>query len=162
MLRCATSPALSPPRALLEELKRGRVHRDAFRQAAQTLAGAETRLAELAEIYVAYQDWLYAHGWADTEGQGWLAALALERQPDLGRHLRLLLTDGFDEFNPTQLGVLKILAERAGETVIILIGEVAGRGAEEQGASGSTPPVLLVFLNVGQAVQILEHEAHES
>lgn len=91
-----------------------------------------------------------------------LAALALERQPDLGRHLRLLLTDGFDEFNPTQLGVLKILAERAGETVIILIGEVAGRGAEEQGASGSTPPVLLVFLNVGQAVQILEHEAHES
>ncbi|NIL97635.1 MAG: hypothetical protein GTO62_11030, partial [Planctomycetales bacterium] len=61
--------------------------RETFRQAIQSLPDGEARLIELAEIYDTYQDWLLDHNWADTEGQGWLAALALERQPDLGRHL---------------------------------------------------------------------------
>jgi len=88
-------------RALVEELKRAGIRRDEFRQAIQTLPNQETRLTELAEIYDAYQDWLLDYHWADTEGQGWLAALVLERQPDLGRRLSLLIVDGFDEFNPT-------------------------------------------------------------
>ena len=109
-------------RALLEELKRAGIRREKFRQAIQSLPDREPRLLELAEIYDTYQDWLLDHKWADTEGQGWLAALALERQPDLGRHLRLLIVDGFDEFNPTQLDVLKLLAGRAAETLITLTG----------------------------------------
>jgi ATP-dependent helicase/nuclease subunit B len=113
-------------RALLEELKRAGIRRDEFRQAIQSLPNPEARLVELAEVYDAYQDWLLDNQWADTEGQGWLAALALERQPDLGRHLRLLIVDGFDEFNPTQLEVLKLLAERAAETIITLVGTPHG------------------------------------
>jgi ATP-dependent helicase/nuclease subunit B len=111
-------------RALLEELKRAGIRREEFKQAIQALPAPETRLSELAEIYVAYQDWLLDHNWADTEGQGWLTALALERQPDLGRHLRLLVVDGFDEFNPTQLEVLKLLTTRAAETIITLTGTI--------------------------------------
>ena len=109
-------------RALLEELKRAGIRREVFRQAIQALPGADARLVELADMYDAYQDWLLDHKWADTEGQGWLAALALEREPELGRHLRLVAVDGFDEFNPTQLDVLKLLAARAGETVVTLTG----------------------------------------
>jgi len=114
-------------RALLEELKRARIHRDQFKQAVQTLSHRGPRLTELAEIYTAYQNWLYANNWADTEGQGWLAALALERQPGLAQHLRLLIIDGFDEFNPAQLTVLKLLSQRAAETIITLTGEQASQ-----------------------------------
>jgi superfamily I DNA/RNA helicase len=113
-------------RALLEELKRAGIRREKFRQAIQALPDLETRLLELAEIYDTYQDWLLDHKWADTEGQGWLAALALERQPDLGCYLCLLVVDGFDEFNPTQLDVLKLLAGRAAETVVTLTGTRQG------------------------------------
>lgn len=131
-------------RALLEELKRAGIRRDDFRQAIQTLPGQETRLAELAEVYAAYQDWLLDHNWADTEGQGWLAALSLERQPDLGRHLRLLVVDGFDEFNPTQLAVLKLLATRADETIVTLTGTVQDASAPR--------PALRRFTRALQAV----------
>jgi hypothetical protein len=72
----------------------------------------------------------------------------------------LLLVDGFDEFNPTQLEVLKLLSQRASETIITLTGkreEDAGRrGYEEARANdASAPQVLVVFLNVGQSVQVL-------
>lgn len=70
-----------------------------------------------------YQDWLLEQDWADTEGQGWLAALALEQNPDLYGHLHLLIIDGFDEFTPTQLSVLKYLAPRPTTTIITLTGE---------------------------------------
>ena len=111
-------------RGLLEELKRAGIRREAFNQAIQSLAIAGSRLTELAEIYTVYQDWLLDYNWADTEGQGWLAALRLERQPDAGRHLHLLIVDGFDEFNPTQLDVLKLLAGRAAETIVTLTGSL--------------------------------------
>jgi len=55
----------------------------------------------LAAIYDAYQRWLIDTGWADAEGQGWLAEFALEQNHDLGHDL-CLVVDSFDEFNPTQ------------------------------------------------------------
>ncbi|MEK7328043.1 MAG: hypothetical protein AAB217_22600, partial [Chloroflexota bacterium] len=61
--------------------------------------------------------------WADPEGEGWLAAIALNDHPDLGRESRLLVVDGFDEFNPTQIAVLEQLAPRAQETLITLTGD---------------------------------------
>jgi ATP-dependent helicase/nuclease subunit B len=108
-------------RALVRELKRARVRRDDLITA---VAGGEERLTELAAIYAEYQDWLVQTGWMDAEGQGWLAALALEGDPGLGRDLQLLIVDGFDEFNPTQLEVLRLLADRAAETVVTLTGTV--------------------------------------
>jgi ATP-dependent helicase/nuclease subunit B len=132
--------------ALIEELKRSRVHRDAFQQAIQALDTEDIRLAELADIYSTYQDWLLDHGWVDIEGQGWLAASAMERQPGLGRHLRLLLVDGFDEFNPTQLSVLKLLAGRAAETIITLTGTA--------GQAGRPRPALRRFSRALHAVSL--------
>ncbi|MFQ6100762.1 MAG: PD-(D/E)XK nuclease family protein [Anaerolineae bacterium] len=106
-------------RVAFQELKRARVHRDDF---AAAVVDQPPRLAELAAVYAAYQHWLVTSGWTDAEGQGWLAASALERDPTLYADLALLIVDGFDEFNPTQLQVLCLLAGRAAETLITLTG----------------------------------------
>ena len=108
-------------RDTIEELKRARIDPIAFHGA---VIGLGPRLEELAAIYTAYQDWLLREDWADAEGQGWLAAIALEDHPPLGSDTRLLIVNGFDEFNPTQLGVLTILAQRAQETLITLTGDL--------------------------------------
>jgi ATP-dependent helicase/nuclease subunit B len=109
-------------RNTIQELKQARILPEAF---AAAVRDSETRLTELAVFYAAYQNWLQTHGWLDPEGQGWLAALALERNPALGRELCLLAVDSFDEFNPTQLSVLSALAPRAAETLITLTGDAA-------------------------------------
>ena len=108
-------------RNLFQELKQSRVFPEDF---STTVEGLGPRLEELAVVYNAYQDWLQRENWADAEGQGWLAAIALEENPELSRDLRLLVVDGFDEFNPTQLEVLTQLVERAQETLITFTGEV--------------------------------------
>lgn len=108
--------------ALFEEFKRARVYPD--RLLAATVACAP-QMTELARLYTAYQDWLLDKGWVDAEGQGWLAALALEHDPTLQRGLVLLIVDGFDEFNPTQLHVLRLLADRAQQTLVTLSGDAA-------------------------------------
>jgi ATP-dependent helicase/DNAse subunit B len=109
-------------RGLFQELKQARIQREAFEAA---VADAPPRLAELATLYAAYQDWLIRSEWMDAEGQGWLAALALEADPHLAAGLRLLVVDGFDEFNPTQLAVLSLLAGRAAESIVTLTGDLA-------------------------------------
>ncbi len=90
--------------------------------------GGEPRLTELARLYTAYQDWLINTGWIDADGQGWLAAIALEENPDLLSNLSLLVVDGFDEFNPTQLHLLRLLTERATATLITLTGDPQNPG----------------------------------
>jgi ATP-dependent helicase/nuclease subunit B len=109
-------------RDLIRELKRARIHRDDF---ATAVAHGEERLTELAAVYAEYQDWLVQADWMDAEGQGWLAALALEERSLLCCDLRLLIVDGFDEFNPTQLEVLRLLADRAAETIVTLTGDTS-------------------------------------
>ena len=108
-------------RDFIQELKRARVDPVRF---SDEVAAFGPRLVELAAVYRAYQDWLLEEDWVDPEGQGWLAAIALEADPDLESELRLLVVNGFDEFNPTQLGVLTHLARRAGETLITLTGDL--------------------------------------
>ena len=93
---------VSALRTIIEELKRARIEPDDFSTAVDGM-GAD--LSEIAAIYARYQDWLLQENWADPEGQGWLAALALDADPQLESNLRLLVVNGFDEFNPTQLGV---------------------------------------------------------
>lgn len=115
-------------RNLIQELKRARVWPETLPLAVE---GVGPRLKELAAIYDAYQRWLIDTGWADAEGQGWLAKLALEGNPDLCNDLHLLVVDGFDEFNPTQLAVLKLLADRAAGTIVTLTGDAGGSGENE-------------------------------
>ena len=104
----------------IQELKRARVMPEELTTQVQ---GRGARLEELARLYAAYQQRLRASDWADAEGQGWLAALALENDANLARGWRLLVVDGFDEFNPTQLAVLKLLSARADETLVTLTGD---------------------------------------
>lgn len=107
-------------RNTIEELKRARIFPGDFSASVQ---GLGARLEEIALVYTAYQDWLQKQDWADNEGRGWLAAIALESNPGLGTDARLLAVSGFDEFNPTQLAVLSVLAKRASETLITLTGD---------------------------------------
>ncbi|MDP1547365.1 MAG: AAA family ATPase [Anaerolineales bacterium] len=108
-------------RNTIEELKRARITPDLF---ADSVKGLGARLEEIARVYSAYQDWLQKQNWADNEGRGWLAAIALESNLTLGTDTRLLAVSGFDEFNPTQLAVLSLLANRAKETLITLTGDI--------------------------------------
>ncbi|RJP49508.1 MAG: hypothetical protein C4557_11200 [Anaerolineaceae bacterium] len=108
-------------RNAIEELKRARIFPDDF---SASVKGLGARLEEIALVYSAYQDWLQKGNWADNEGRGWLVAIALESTPDLGADTRLLAVSGFDEFNPTQLAVLFLLANRAKETLITLTGDI--------------------------------------
>lgn len=108
-------------RATIEELKRARIFPDDF---SASVKGLGARLEEIARVYAAYQDWLQKGHWADNEGRGWLAAIALEEDANLGADTRLLCVSGFDEFNPTQLAVLSHLARRAQETLITLTGDL--------------------------------------
>jgi ATP-dependent helicase/DNAse subunit B len=109
-------------RNTIEELKRARIFPEDFTAATH---GLGSRLDEIALVYSAYQDWLQRQGWADNEGRGWLAAIALEADPGLGMDTRMLAATGFDEFNPTQLAVLSLLAKRAQETLITMTGDLA-------------------------------------
>ena len=105
----------------IEELKRARIFPADFNATTRDLS---PRLGEVSLVYSKYQDWLQRNNWADNEGRGWLAAIALESNPDLGSATRFLAVSGFDEFNPTQLAVLSLLARRAQETIITLTGDL--------------------------------------
>ena len=105
----------------IEELKRARITPDLF---SASVNGLGARLEEIALVYSSYQDWLLRENWADNEGRGWLAAIALESNPVLFADTRYLAVSGFDEFNPTQLAVLSLLANRAKETLITLTGDI--------------------------------------
>ena len=62
-------------RNTIEELKRARVTPDVF---SASVKGLGARLEEIARVYSEYQEWLQKQNWADNEGRGWLAAIALE------------------------------------------------------------------------------------
>ena len=104
----------------IAELKAGLIDEKAFSQAVAEL-GEEPRLRELATIYEAYQQQLRAHGWADRAGLHWLAVEALEhRARDACKNWPLLVVDGFDDFNYSQIKLLRVLAGRVGELLITL------------------------------------------
>ena len=108
---------------LIAELKRARVFPEDLARLLATPEPEAPRLTELARFYTAYQSWLTVNGWVDAEGQGWLAAVALEENSHLMADLSLLIVDGFDEFNPTQLHVLRLLTDRSAESLITLTGD---------------------------------------
>jgi len=111
---------------LIGELKAARVWPERFTQAVAAL-GDEPRLRELAHVYAAYQKRLQDQGWADRAGLGWLAVEALEeRAPDVGRDWPLLVVDGFDNFTPVQLALLRVLAGRVGRMIVTLTGTADG------------------------------------
>jgi ATP-dependent helicase/nuclease subunit B len=101
------------------ELKRARVTPEEF---LLQVRGEDPGLGELSLIYQAYQARLHQLRWADPEGVSWLAVEALERNPRLLADWRLVVLDGFDDFNPTQLKALELLGQQAAELLVTLPG----------------------------------------
>jgi ATP-dependent helicase/nuclease subunit B len=108
--------------ALIGELKVAQVRPDDFTHAVAAL-GDQPRLRELAQVYATYQAQLQSQNWADRAGLGWLAVEALEQRAlDVAGDWSLLVIDGFDNFTPVQLSLLKMLAGRVAEVIITLTG----------------------------------------
>lgn len=105
---------------LFAELKRSRT---TAQQLSRATSGLGPRLEELAALYEAYQSWLVRLNWSDHEGLGWLAVNALETDSAVAKRLRLVVVDGFDSFNPTQVALLEALAARVGEMLLTLTGD---------------------------------------
>jgi len=153
-------------RTLIQELKQARIEPQDLIIAVEALDRDAPHLHDLAAIYAAYQTWLVDTGWVDAEGQGWLAAIALEEHPHLAGDLRLLTVDGFDEFNPTQLAVLELLADRAAETLVLLTGDPTqtrlahrrfARATEAVTAALNAEPESLVNLQFANLQPALAH-----
>lgn len=103
---------------LFAELKRARISPEQFQQA----VSGQARLQELGRLYERYQSILLRFDWADPEGLGWLAILALEQHSRLAAAWHVWV-DGFDSFTPTQLDTLALVAERADSLTVTLMGE---------------------------------------
>jgi RecB family exonuclease len=104
---------------VIERLKSAQISPEAFAEAVNLL-GAEPRLVDLATIYAAYQTRLKEQGWADIEGLRWLAVEAVSADPNACAGWPLLVVDGFDDFTAVQLSLLRLLAQRVGEMVVML------------------------------------------
>ncbi|MFN2198101.1 MAG: PD-(D/E)XK nuclease family protein [Anaerolineales bacterium] len=77
---------------------------------------------ELGSLYLAYQTFLQQLTWADREGLGWLAVETLDAEPAIFSRYQLIVVDGFDDFEPIQLAVLKQLARQVPWVEITLTG----------------------------------------
>lgn len=80
-------------------------------------------LDELAQLYARYQVRLDRLGWLDAAGENWEACAALEREPGLVSDIPLLILDGFDSFNRSQIRATGLLAESIPEVLVTLAGD---------------------------------------
>ncbi|MEW6569071.1 MAG: hypothetical protein AB1449_13095, partial [Chloroflexota bacterium] len=103
----------------ISELKQARVFPGAFLGNAQARGPA---LAELARVYAQYQERIEAAGLVDPVGLNWVAIEALEHNPDLISDLRLVVVDGFDSFDATQLAAIRLLGQGCAEVLVTLPG----------------------------------------
>ncbi len=101
--------------AFIYELKQNLIEPEDFLKRAQT-----PKEAELAAIYLRYQNLLRDHDLVDREGEGWLALAELECAPDLVRDVDLLIVDGYDQFNRLQSSLLAVLGQQVREGLITL------------------------------------------
>jgi ATP-dependent helicase/DNAse subunit B len=110
----------------IRELKRRGISPEDFGPAAARFSDPG-RHGELAWLYAEYQRLLTDHELADFEGRHWIARdyLSADSCPSF-RDLKLVVCDGFTDFNPTQHNVLRLLAERADVLRITLPGDSAG------------------------------------
>ena len=100
---------------LIDELKQARVDFAEFKAAARS-----EKDKEIAEIYTRYQKLLIQSGFADVEGEGWLALAKLREQPEIASNVALLLVDGYDQFTPVQAQLLAALSQSISNVHITL------------------------------------------
>jgi ATP-dependent helicase/DNAse subunit B len=104
----------------INELKSARIEPSSVASVTHSTFHQRQKDTELAALYARYQARLRAHDVVDREGEGWLALALLQDQPFLGRDVRLLVVDGYDQFTPLQAALLAGLSGRIGETLITL------------------------------------------
>jgi ATP-dependent helicase/nuclease subunit B len=115
----------------IDELKRGAIDVDAFEKGLSQARFSSGRDQDILRIYKQYQALLHELNLFDPAGRFWWARDVLQsgrRRPF--EHVNLLLVDGFDDFTPTQLQVLRLLAAGA-EEVVFAIGLDAGDRRED-------------------------------
>jgi ATP-dependent helicase/DNAse subunit B len=106
--------------ARIEELTRAAVKPDDLAHFAQTQGNAG--LSDIARVFAEYQERLASYGWDDAGGPVAKAAGHLEQDPDLLADIRLIVLDGFEGYQRTQLALLAALAGAA-DLMITLTGD---------------------------------------
>ncbi len=114
----------------IAELKRAAVEPDDFLKLCNTQrphAGGRVKdkLRDLAEIYARYQNHLRESDTYDPEGRMWqaratLASLSGNEAISPLEGVRSIVADGFTDFTPTQLEILRLLSSRLERIVITL------------------------------------------
>ncbi len=107
---------------VIRELKAGGITPEDFQSAVKSIKSGR-RLAEIGEIYQAYQRRLQQEGWMDYIGAGWLTLQALQGEVEIPPGWSPLIVDGFDDFTPVQIQILGELGKRIPELIITLSGE---------------------------------------
>jgi ATP-dependent helicase/nuclease subunit B len=97
------------------ELKQNLIESDVFASKVRT-----QKDHELAQIYLRYQDVLQAKSLVDREGEGWLAEIVTRYPHQEFEKVRLLLVDGYDQFNVVQAQVLANLAKHIENVTVTL------------------------------------------
>jgi ATP-dependent helicase/DNAse subunit B len=97
------------------ELKQNLVDHNRFGEQAET---AKDR--DIGRIYTRYQELLRRYDLVDREGEGWRALDELEDNHGLASDVKLMLVDGYDQFNKLQGQLLTLIASRAEDTLITL------------------------------------------
>lgn len=88
---------------------------------AHALASGDERDRQLALLYTGYQTFLRDADCADADGLLWLAAEALEYNPQLLAGAGQFALLGFDQFSPVQIRILRALASRLPQLSIYLL-----------------------------------------
>ena len=102
---------------LVSELKQGLVAPEVYLQAAET-RGPKDR--DLARIYAGYQAFLRERHLVDGHGAGWVALEHLRAGAAPTDDVRLLVIDGFDQFNRLHVELLTALARQTERTILTL------------------------------------------
>ena len=111
---------------LIRELKAGGIQPEIFEDAVKNTNRAP-RLSELASIYTAYQDKFQTEKWTDYAGELWLAAEALEANPDLCAPWKTIMIDGFDDLSPVQLRIIQVWEKQIPDLSLTLTGTGEGK-----------------------------------
>ncbi len=114
----------------IAELKRAAIEPQAFaeacgKQGRRTDGGIKGKLLDLSAIYARYQDHLHHSNTYDPQGRMWQARAILARLNDEApppglEGVRAVVADGFTDFTPTQLEILRLLSGRLERIVITL------------------------------------------
>lgn len=102
-----------------EELKLGLVQAGQLRERA---SDSQPGLRELADLYARTDARQRELGWVDGGGLNWVACEALVADPSLMADVPLIVLDGFDSFNRSQMRAIRLLGDAVPQVLVTLPG----------------------------------------